>query len=1067
MDRTLSPDEIIELNIEEYSSGLLNNKSAKKNIRHALLQLAEIPNDASLSFSDTFEHLTKTTPLPNAEQFSTLIIRIMSCKDLLPETTTKSAGRHMVQLVEKGNSKITEILSDQKSLNHIRLAAYAGFHSTACQKLQILSQPILGFHDLVGRRQTLMKTLNDGHLKSYLNPLGFRETVMSIDSILKLVNLIHGKSHNGDLQTNLQDLSETVNEAIDHLDSRPIFFVRDFILPFLRNVQAEISSFQTNMEERFSCTITLNPPASVFEIPKKYPLHITDTTLELQIPLKNIGPGVALNAHAYYIAENCKFDTEETFLGDINPGSFPLILPLKLNAPMDSLEVHISIEWDALGQHVTQTYDFIVLVQAQRTDLDWEALSQQQPYSLEVVHDEHFYGRRDALQRLMRRLAPGSMQSCYITGQKRVGKSSLAHAVKARIKSAPHNGDYHVLYLECGEIRHASGTDTLHELGKQIESFLSALLPHNSGWAEEDDYSSSLAPLNRLLNHLSRELPEVRTVIILDEFDEINEDLYRHGELANTFFLNLRTLSSKPNISFILVGAEKMPYVMSSQGERLNKFSRESLDSFDLDSEWTDYLALVETPVKRSIKVHETAVRKLFDLTNGHPYFTKVLCSAVYERAVQHKDAEISPAEVDKAAERKIDSLGANAFAHYWRDGIRGNSDQVEITSLKRCRLLVGWARAARDSRPTEENITKKVLSLDTSDVPPLLVDFCRRNVLREEEDGCYYPTVSLFGEWLREGGFSHLVSDKLGDELATAKQGREDKAYVHGQEILTLVDGWDTYRGNQITSDEVRAWIGQVESNIERRILFKILQNIRFFREPEIREKFKQAHRRIRTKLPDFVQRARSARRNDIFVTYGDSPGKSGNHYAGLYANENEIISGNTMAPAEIVSAVSAVAPGRQVGVVLIDDMLGTGNNMIDRLSSMSPNFMKVGIGTEIPFLVVVLCGTSQGETAVRDFLGQEMKNADLEVCERLGEDRFAFPKELGFWETDGEKNMAKTLVRNLGASIQKRNPLGYGEQGLLLTFPQNCPNNTLPILHGTGRGEKKWRPIFPRRKS
>ena len=42
-----------------------------------------------------------------------------------------------------------------------------------------------------------------------------------------------------------------------------------------------------------------------------------------------------------------------------------------------------------------------------------------------------------------------------------------------------------------------------------------------------------------------------------------------------------------------------------------------------------------------------------------------------------------------------------------------------------------------------------------------------------------------------------------------------------------------------------------------------------------------------------------------------------------------------------------------------------------------------------------------------------------------------------------------------------------GYGEQGLLLTFPRNCPNNTLPILHGNRPGEKGWRAIFPRRKS
>ena len=833
MDRTLSPAEVIESNIEEYSSGSLDCSSARKNIRHALLQLAEMPEDTSLSFSDIFERLATTTPLPGIDQFSTLTIRLVSCNGLLPDMIESSAGRHLVKLIEQGNNTITSILPDQKkSLNHARLTAYARLHSDACQRLQILTQPISGLHDLVGRRQSLMRTLNHGHLKSYLNPLGFQATVTSVDSILNLVGQTT-KSHDREFQTNLQNLLETVSEEISHLEASPTFFVSNFILPFLRNVGTEIDSLRSGMAEKFDCSIA--PPAGVFEIPKKYPLHVTDTPFELHIPLENTGPGVALNVRVYCIAEHCTVLTDETNLGDIDPASFILTLLLSLDAPSDGLEVHVSIEWDVLGQPATRTCDFTIRVLAQRTDLDWKALSGQQPYSLEVAHDEQFYGRRDALQRLIRRLAPDSMQSCYITGQKRVGKSSLARAVEARITNSPLGGDYHVLYLECGEIRHATGPDTLQELGQQLESFLLALLPRHVEWAEQD-YSSALIPLNRLLFFLKRDLRDTRVIVILDEFDEINEDLYRYGELANTFFLNLRSLSSKPNIAFILVGAEKMPYVMSSQGEKLNRFARESLDSFDLSSEWADYRALIENPVARSIKMHEAAVRKLFDLTDGHPYFTKVLCIALYERAVQHKDAEVSLAEVDKAAERMIDDLDINAFAHYWRDGIRGDSNEVEIVSLNRCRLLVAWARAARTGlSPTHENISRNLYSnlLPAGEVMPLLDDFCRRNVLRQAEHA-YYPTVSLFADWLREGGFSRLVSDQLGDELAAAKQSREDEAYVHAHEIGTLVDRWDLYQGRQITSEDVRTWIEQVDSNVERRILFKILQNVRFLREPE-----------------------------------------------------------------------------------------------------------------------------------------------------------------------------------------------------------------------------------------
>ena len=46
----------------------------------------------------------------------------------------------------------------------------------------------------------------------------------------------------------------------------------------------------------------------------------------------------------------------------------------------------------------------------------------------------------------------------------------------------------------------------------------------------------------------------------------------------------------------------------------------------------------------------------------------------------------------------------------------------------------------------------------------------------------------------------------------------------------------------------------------------------------------------------------------------------------------------------------------------------------------------------------------------------------------------------------------------------FDKRRPLGYRGQGLLLTFSRNCPNNSLPILYGTGKGTARWTPLFPR---
>ena len=75
-------------------------------------------------------------------------------------------------------------------------------------------------------------------------------------------------------------------------------------------------------------------------------------------------------------------------------------------------------------------------------------------------------------------------------------------------------------------------------------------------------------------NHVSALDQKRKYVIIIDEFDEIRPELYMQGNLAETFFANLRALSTCENICLVLVGGENMPFIMEWQGQKLNKFVR-------------------------------------------------------------------------------------------------------------------------------------------------------------------------------------------------------------------------------------------------------------------------------------------------------------------------------------------------------------------------------------------------------------------------------------------------------------------------------------------------------------
>ena len=109
----------------------------------------------------------------------------------------------------------------------------------------------------------------------------------------------------------------------------------------------------------------------------------------------------------------------------------------------------------------------------------------------------------------------------------------------------------------------------------------------------------------------------------------------------------------------------------------------------------------------------------------------------------------------------------------------------------------------------------------------------------------------------------------------------------------------------------------------------------------------------------------------------------------------------------------------------------------------------------------------TVEGEEHVRqeiaksDWLSFDLRHVDL-----VGPGDCAFPISDSFWANNEEQAKAKALCEDLGAHIYPNNPLGFGNQGLLLAFPVNCPNNSLPILHSPARADatREWLPLFPR---
>ena len=522
-------------------------------VSESLANLVSEPFFQSKSISQAARHAMSKARPREKRTVAIAIIRLIST-EVLDEENLQELRLEIVKFVEKECPDLTRRLFENNEMNHIKLEKLQLIHQNSIEVLQTIQEPFASLKDLASRRQDILRSMKNKKARAYLSEFGFESIQQIVNSILQQVEEV-SKAHGHQLQTKMQQLIEDIPNQLESCKSINTFISKDYILPFLEKLEEKCVEKKQKMLSEFSCRISV--PTAATNPEKKYPLHQIGLAVKIPVRLKNDGPGVAQSVQTFCAVDSGgEVVNPEMTLGSIEPGWFTLNLEIKVTEPKKELQALVEIKWGIVGEAVRGVEAFTVVVRGQRTDIDWKSLQGQQPYILEAVEEDYsFYGRNEVLNNIVRRITSTPMQSCYVTGQRRVGKSSLAYAVRSKLEQYEGPEQYRVMYLDIGEIRHSTGEQTLSELGNELELFFLANQDNYSNQRSKE-YSTSLSPLIKILRSLEKF--EVRHIVIIDEFDEINESLYSYGELANTFFLNLRTLASKKNLAFIFVGAERI-----------------------------------------------------------------------------------------------------------------------------------------------------------------------------------------------------------------------------------------------------------------------------------------------------------------------------------------------------------------------------------------------------------------------------------------------------------------------------------------------------------------------------
>lgn len=993
------------------------------------------------------------------------LVRYLAVPNFLPESnSSNNLHRNIVSLAERSLPGLCDFLKvPDKRQTYEKIQTLIGgyaYISSLLEPMRAVPPEAVAF---VSSKQAVFQAMNHSTVRAYCAPFGLASLKGLAETCYARLSKLNIESEM--LPVDVREAQAAIDDGIIFCKLNPTFLTNQFGQPFFSSASKGLENFVKSARSRLAADI-ISVGLTNDYLQKRHPLKTEGRIIQFSIPLANKGPGRAFNVSAQ-IASNDEIalDREEVNLGTITPGNFALALRGLVVTPVPETSFMISISWNELGSAETKSIAFVCRILSQ-DEIDWSKLEFERPYTVEVAEGNAFVGRSEQVRAVANKMLRTPMEPFYVAGQRRIGKTSLAKAAAAFAKDHEKGAGLRIEYLAWGEVAHVDPRTSLKNLGERIARFMLDTFPAHTPFSRELNFEGSLSQLSDLANHAKLAAPHLKYVVIIDEFDDIPAELYVKGNLAETFFSNLRAISTIDNFCLAFVGGENMPYIMDRQGQKLNRFVSIGLDYFSRDTEWDDFTKLVRHPTDRSINWHDDAISEVFNFSNGNPYFAKMICGEIFSSAVHARDADVTGEDVLKAIARHLSQMKTNFFAHLWQDGINSVGTEREPEIDRRRRFLVIVARTMRGEKPlTLENFAKNKSPIlpTTTDIIPILNDFVRRNILTEDR-GEYRFVLPVFGLWLAEFGISALASDTVGEDLAKIEIAAEELAYVTSSEIEKLIKEWPSYQGKLISGETVRAWLNQIPRNRDRRLLFTLLEHVRFFDEQNVRQSLRTAYGIIRPSLPPFVQKKRSHRRTDLIITYIDGEGKSGQYYSSKYAEENGISTQSIISPENFSVRLQeyVLKHGEIAALIIVDDIVSTGMSLADNLEKFWSTHKESILQSRLPTTAVVLVATVDGEAAVRQKLSKlEGFDVDLRVCEHLSPKHFAFDPQGKVWTKLEDYEEAKALCTELGARIYPDNPLGYGNQGLLVVFPETCPNNSLPILHS---GRQSWTPLFPR---
>jgi hypothetical protein len=502
-------------------------------------KIIEIQNLSNSNFS--LNTLFISTNTPQQKEFITACLLRLLCRNENAVWEEIDFRHKTFKIFDEKLSQIYSILKiTEKTENHEKLSCLKDLERKMLKDFNIIESNLTSLKLAVEYRKNIMKTLRNPINNFFL--CNFVDiSLLSEEKLKELFDALNSYEETSGVNRMkvFKDVNDIFSAYIHDIDQ----FDSEFASLCLRGIFGKIHNL---ICDDFGKSDIIKPAnLSLFHPDRKYPFHKINERIDLKFVLKNEGLGYAFEVEVEVLdADGLTFEFSQIVAIEMKIESINMVLPVLVSIDKtENPSLLIRYSWRNYDNKLV-CKDELFEFESQKENINWNGLKFKRPYSLQAVETEkELVGRKELVDNIYANLISDTIQSVMIFGQKRVGKTSIAKAIFNKIQKEI---DFVPVFIKVGDLDKTSPKKFIRTLGEAIveETLLSDELSKLE--IDKPVFDEVLSPpLAMYFKRIKKLLPKLRFIIIIDEFDEIPNELYRYTDIGSTFFHNIRSLSQE------------------------------------------------------------------------------------------------------------------------------------------------------------------------------------------------------------------------------------------------------------------------------------------------------------------------------------------------------------------------------------------------------------------------------------------------------------------------------------------------------------------------------------------